>query len=120
MLIIISGKSKSVVEWPSIEGFSLNELAYNQELVVTTKSGSALRIINPTRRGEDVDFQSLMNWWLEGQMLLEITEGKDKSPIPQGVPPQMHRPPELFNCKLCNTELEFGECSNPFCESNEK
>lgn len=122
MLIIISDKKSSAIDWPSVESFTFEEGEHNKELVINTKSGSICKVINPTdEAGAELNFEAVVSSWLNDYTAWRVIEGKDKTPPPTGMPIQMPRqvPPPLFNCAFCGDELEFGNCTNGHCMSNQ-
>lgn len=118
MLIIISETKSSAIDWPSVESFTFEAGEHNKELVINTKSGAICKVINPTDEdGTELNFESVVNSWLNDCTAWRVVEGKDKTPPPTGMPQQV--PPTLFDCGYCGDELEFGNCTNGHCISNQ-
>lgn len=114
MLIIISDKKSSAIDWSSVESFTFEDGRYNKELVINTKSGSTCKVINPAEEdGTELNFEAVVNSWINDYTAWRVIEGKDKTPPPTGMPRQV--PPPLFNCGNCGGELEFGNCTNELC-----
>ncbi len=114
MLIIISETKSAAIDWPSVESFTFEDGMYNKELIINTKSGSTCKVLNPTEEdGTELNFEAVVNSWLNNYTAWRVIEGKCKNPQPTGMPPQS--PPPLFNCGNCGGELEFGSCTNELC-----
>lgn len=116
MLIIISDKKSPAIDWPSVESFTFEEGEHNKELVINTKSGSICKVINPTdEAGTELNFEAIVSSWIDDYTAWRVFEGKDKAPPPTGMP----MPQPLVNCGYCGEELEFGNCTNGHCMSNQ-